>query len=188
MLSSYAYAYQAESETYTGVPYSKLDCQAFVEKVLYDLGVRTEANNRYNWKGSNDIWRHALQWRGTLEECRQKYGIIPPGALVFIVQHDGGEVDRGYHDDQGNASHVGIFVGDGSLPVRDSTKTAHRDGVGYRTLTGFTHVGFLSMLSYKIAPTTTIAEKAVSVLRNKNSSDADVLSAIEILTTYLRRI
>ena len=86
------------------IPYSKLDCQAFVERVLKDCGVVRD------WKGSNDMWRNALSWRGTYNDAILKFGKIPKGAWLFTVKNDGGEKARGYNDSDGNAAHVGIYT------------------------------------------------------------------------------
>lgn len=148
-VNSLIFADQANSSKYTGVPYSKLDCQAFVEKVLEDCGVRKPDGSIYNWKGSNSMWRNALIWKGTIEECLHRYGEIPIGSWLFIIKNDGGEKEKGYNDNQGNASHVAIYCNPGEEePVRDSTKTNTRNGVGYRSLKGFTHVGLPSMIEY----------------------------------------
>ena len=186
-----AYATQAMSEKYTGVPYSKLDCQAFVEEVLKDCGVRKPDGSAYNWRGSNHMWREALSWKGTIEECRTRYGEIPIGAWVFIVKNDGGEKDRGYHDNEGNASHVGIYCRHNYEQVRDSTKTTYRNGVGYRELKGFTHVGLPKMIIYK--EETQPADEsealgAISVIRNDDSTDSEVLEALKTLTKYMKGV
>ena len=183
-----AYATQAQSDRYTGVPYSKLDCQAFVEEVLKDCGVRKPDGSVYNWKGSNSMWRNALRWKGTIEECKRLFNGIPLGAWVFIVKNDGGEVARGYHDNEGNASHVGIYCREGSEPVRDSTKTAKRDGVGYRKLEGFTHVGLPTMITYNGNTSRIEAIKAVSIVRDPDSTDEDCLKALETLTKYMKGV
>ena len=183
-----AYATQAQSDRYTGVPYSKLDCQAFVEEVLKDCGVRKPDGSAYNWKGSNSMWRNALRWKGTIEECKRLFNCIPLGAWVFIVKNDGGEVAKGYHDNEGNASHVGIYCREGSEPVRDSTKTAKRDGVGYRKLDGFTHVGLPTMITYNGNTSRIEALKAVSIIRDENSTDEDCLKALETLTKYMKGV
>lgn len=99
----------------SGIAYSVLDCQAFVEKVLSDCGV-----NR-NWKGSNHMWRNALSWKGTIDEARKKFGDIPKGIWLFTVANDGGEKERGYHDNEGNAKHVGIYTGLGKGAMHSST-------------------------------------------------------------------
>ena len=183
-----ACATQAQSDRYTGVPYSKLDCQAFVEEVLKDCGVRKPDGSVYNWKGSNSMWRNALRWKGTIEECRRLFNGIPLGAWVFIVKNDGGEVARGYHDNEGNASHVGIYCREGTEPVRDSTKTAKRDGVGYRKLDGFTHVGLPTMITYNGNTSRIEALKAVSIVRDPDSTDEDCLKALETLTKYMKGV
>lgn len=186
MLTGTDFAMKAQSDEYTGIPYSKLDCQAFVERVLRDAGCRNTAGNAYNWRGSNSMWRNALSWKGTLAECYTKFGRIPLGAWVFIVKDDGGEKDRGYNDNAGNASHVGIYCRDDSDPVRDSTKTKSRDGVGYRKLDGFTHVGLCKYISYDGTNSEEEALKAIEILRNYESTGRQVLSALVTIKNYLK--
>lgn len=168
-ISNKAYAEQARSPRYDGIPYSKVDCQAFVELVLKDCGVRKADGTPYNWTGSNKIWRTALYWRGTIEECIHTFGEIPSGAWVFIVANDGGEKDKGYNDNDGNAKHVGIYCDPSSkTPVRDSTRSTKtgRDGVGYRSLKDFTHVGLPYMIDFDYygAPDKTTKEEALKAL------------------------
>lgn len=180
-------AEQAVTGGYVGQPYSKWDCQAFVEQVLKDLGVRKPDGNAYNWKGSNSMFRNHIRWRGTIEECKQKFGCIPQGAFMFLVKHDGGEVERGYHDDLGNASHVGLYVGTSPLPVMDSQPTG---GVQYRKLSIFTHVGLMDMIDYSSSPEPTPRTEldAVRIIRNADSTDEEVLEALETLTKYLKEV
>lgn len=153
MVNHIDFAEQADSDKYKGIPYSKLDCQGFVEEVLYDCGVRKANGTRYNWKGSNSMWRNALSWKGTIAEAVAKFGAIPRGAWMFTVKRDGGEVERGYHDNEGNASHVGIYI-EGSR-YRHSTKTKTLDGVSYGVMNGsWTHVGIPKMIDFDTnAPT-----------------------------------
>lgn len=188
-----AYAIQAMSDKYTGIKYSKLDCQAFVEEVLKDAGVRKPDGSVYNWKGSNSMWRNALSWKGTIDQCRTQFGEIPPGAWVFIVKRDGGEKEKGYNDNEGNTTHVGIYCRHQYQQVRDSTRTTYRDGVGYRDLTGFTHVGLPKMILYneETAPYITPETKAigsVNILRDPSSTALQVLDALKTLTKYLRGV
>ena len=96
-VSNTQFAEQARSSKYDGVPYTKLDCQGFVEEVLKDCGVRKADGTPYNWRGSNSMWRNALLWRGTIAECLHRYGEIPLGAWVFIIKNDGGEKEKGYN-------------------------------------------------------------------------------------------
>ena len=150
MESAVHFADVADDPSYNKYKYTDLDCQAFVEKVLYDSGVRKPDGSAYNWKGSNAMWRSALSWRGTIAEAVDKFGQVPDGSWVFMLKYDGGEKDRGYNDGEGNASHVGIYVGGGL--VRDSTRSTKtkRDGVGLRSISDFNMVGLCKYLDYDI--------------------------------------
>lgn len=178
-------AEQAVTGNYVGKPYSKYDCQAFVEQVLKDLGVRKPDGTPYNWKGSNSMFRTNIRWRGTIEECQKKFGCIPQGAFLFLVKHDGGEVERGYHDDLGNASHVGLYIGSTPFPVMDSEPTG---GVQYRRLSIFTHVGLMTMIDYSTNPEPAHRTEldAIRIIRNEDSTDEEVLEALKTLTKYLK--
>lgn len=184
-------AEQAITGGYLGQPYSKYDCQAFVEQVLKDLGVRKPDGSPYNWKGSNSMFRNYIRWRGTIEECRKKFGSIPTGAFLFLVKNDGGEVEKGYHDGLGNASHVGLYIGAGQFPCMDSQPTG---GVQCRKLSVFTHVGLMDMIDYATSPEPpsdpddTEAVKAVHILRDDNSTDRECLEALKTLTKYMREV
>ncbi len=184
-------AEQAVTGNYLGKPYSKLDCQAFVEEVLKDLGVRKPDGTPYNWKGSNSMFRNYIRWRGTIEECKKKFGSIPQGAFMFLVKHDGGEVEKGYHDGLGNASHVGLYIGTSPNPCMDSQPTG---GVQYRKLNVFTHVGLMDMVDYSTSPEPPSdpdqeeAIKAISIIRSDTASDAECLKALKTLTKYMKEV
>lgn len=91
---------------YLGTPYSTMDCQAFVERCLSDIGINL------NLAGSNAWYREvkAHGWVGTPDECKRKYGSIPPGAFLFILKDDGKEPAKYHGDGIGNASHIGIYT------------------------------------------------------------------------------
>lgn len=149
MITGAKFAEQARSDKYNKLTYSQVDCQGFVEKVLYDSGCRKSDGQAYNWKGSNSMWRNALSWKGTKEECIKQFGTIPLGAFTFILKFDGGEVERGYHDNEGNAVHVGIYVGNDE--TRDSTRNSSgRDGPGYRPLKDWNRIGLCKYLDYNV--------------------------------------
>lgn len=174
MITGEQLALQAVSSKYDSITYDKYDCQAFVELVLRDCGVRTDTGAVYNWKGSNHMWRTALAWKGTIEDCKRYFGRIPVGSWVFMLSDDGGEVSRGYHDDEGNAVHVGIYCKpDSKNSVRDSTKGSKRNGVGYRPLSDFNRVGLPFMVNYNAVPTSVITKE-------------EALQALEILTKYMK--
>lgn len=112
---------------YLGVPYSKMDCQAFVEKCLSDIGIDD------NLSGSN-AWYRRMTWVGTPEECKSSFGDIPRGAFLFILKHDGKEPEKYKPDGIGNASHIGIYTGISGKEmcemsgVEDALKFDHGNG------------------------------------------------------------
>ncbi len=153
MYTGKQYAEQAKNPKYDKLTYSQYDCQAFCELVLRDLGVRQANGKPYDWKGSNDMFRNAVSWVGTVDECRRTFGEIPLGAWAFMWDTTGNEKKRGYYDGKGNASHIGIYIGNDT--VRDSTKIKNaagnviRDGVGSRPLKQFQKVGLPKMLDFE---------------------------------------
>lgn len=156
------------------ISYQDKDCQEWVEYVLQELGVRKENGTVYNWKGTNDMWRNALLWKGTQEECIQQFGKIPEGAWLFKHKYDGGEVKRGYHDKEGNAYHVGIYTGEEK--VLDSST----GGVAYRDAKNFNMVGLPFMIDYLTPVASPVVNEEAVV------SKADALKALEILTKFVK--
>lgn len=176
MVTAAHFAKVAEDTKYNKYKYEELDCQAFVEKVLYDSGCRKPDGGKYNWAGSNSMWRSALSWRGTIAEAIDKFGSIPDGAWTFIVKNDGGEKDRGYTDGKGNASHVGIYIDGGQ--VRDSTRSTKtkRDGVGTRSINDFNYIGLCKYLDYNTG------------IVNNDSQIRSILDQIDNLLRNLREV
>ena len=99
-----AEALSLAGDKYMGRKYSEMDCQAFVENSMRDVGLMMDL------KGSNAWYREVMKngWVGSPEECKKVFGSIPKGALLFIHAFDKGEEQRGYHDGLGNAKHIGI--------------------------------------------------------------------------------
>lgn len=168
------YADQAKDKKYEKLTYDNVDCQAFCELVLKDIGVRKSNGAVYNWKGSNDIARNACSWIGTKEECIKQFGFIPLGAWAFIWDNTGKEKERGYYDGLGNYSHIGIYVGDNI--VRDSTRYKDskgnyvRNGPSNRALSAFNRIGLAKMLDFTVQPQYNNHDKIMSIIaeiRNK---------------------
>lgn len=132
-------------DKYLGTPYSEMDCQAFVEKCMADVGYRR------NLPGSN-AWYRAMDWTGTPEECKKQYGCIPPGALLFILSHDGGEPAKYKPDGLGNASHMGIVThrDEGAIHSSSSRGCVAKSKFADKTIPngGWNQVGLLSEFDY----------------------------------------
>ena len=108
-------------DQYLGREYknNNFDCQDFVEQVMHRLGIPD------NLPGSN-AWYRKMTWVGTPRECIMKFGSIPKGALLFILQNDGKEPEKYRSDGIGNASHIGIKTGSSGA---DMVKRASEYGV-----------------------------------------------------------
>lgn len=90
-----------------GTPYSEMDCQAFVEWCFRKCGYSKDL------AGSNAWYRYILQHGAimTPEECVRQLGTVPKGAVLFILENNGGEPAKYKPDGLGNASHMGLSTG-----------------------------------------------------------------------------
>lgn len=85
-----------------------MDCQGLCEYLLERSGV---SYNECNLAGSNSHYR-ACAWTGTIDECKARFGgEIPAGAWLFILEPSGGEPAKYRSDGIGNASHMGVYLG-----------------------------------------------------------------------------
>ena len=131
-------------DKYLGRTYSQMDCQAFVEQCLADAGLPVDLT------GSN-AWYRTMTWVGTPEECRAKFGSIPVGAFLYILEQNGKEPNQYKADGLGNASHIGIYIGRNSGAIHSSYS---RGGVYYSYFAGSTinggwnRVGLWTELDY----------------------------------------
>ena len=121
MVTGEQFAKQAIDGGYIGIPYSKLDFQGFVERVLADCGIRKPNGTVYDWRGSNSMYRNFQQWRGSIKEAEAAFGALPIGCLLYTRKTDGGEKDKGYNDGLGNFSHVGIYLGEPHGVIHSTT-------------------------------------------------------------------
>ena len=130
---------KANIDTLIGIPYSDLDCQALMEKILKRGGVKAP-----NWRGSNHMWRDALSDKMPIDEMIARYRQAVPGCWLFTIRDDGGEQAKGYNDNEGNAAHVGWCI-DGVRVIHSTS-----GGVQYDTVSSkrWTHAGFCRLLEY----------------------------------------
>ena len=132
-------------QKYLGTPYSTMDCQTFVERCMADCGLKRDL------RGSN-AWYREMDWTGTPEECKQRFGSIPTGAMLFIWSDDGGEIARGYKDGKGNASHIGIVThtGKGAIHSSSSRGCVAESGFADKTIRngGWNRIGLSRLFDY----------------------------------------
>lgn len=121
MVTGEQFAKQAIDGGYIGIPYSKLDCQGFVERVLADCGIRKPNGTVYDWRGSNAMYRNFQQWRGSIKDAETAFGALPIGCLLYTRKTDGGEKEKGYNDNLGNFAHVGIYLGEPHGVIHSTT-------------------------------------------------------------------
>ena len=132
---------------YLGVPYARMDCQAFVEQCLRDCGLEK------NLAGSNAWYREVMKHGAVMtpEECIRELGKVPAGAFLFILSQDGGEPAKYKPDELGNASHIGICTGRGEGAIHSSASrgcVAESIFKGKSISGGWNRVGLWNEVSY----------------------------------------
>lgn len=126
--------FATKGDQYIGWKYSEIDCQKLVELMLSEVGIHK------NLPGSNAWYRYCREngWVGTPEECRKKFGKIPVGAWLFILENNGKEPDKYKADGLGNASHIGVYIGrkDGAIHSSSSRGCVAYSKFNGRTISG----------------------------------------------------
>ena len=132
-------------DKYLGRPYSEMECQAFVERCMSDVGYHRDL------PGSN-AWYRAMDWTGSPEDCLKEFGQIPKGALLFILKQDGKEPAKYQGDGIGNASHIGMKTGrnDGAIHSSSSKGCVCTSKFQDKTIAngGWNRVGLLKVFDY----------------------------------------
>ena len=145
-IDSVAFSFAGDKDL--GVPYSEMDCQAFVERCMADCGFRKDL------PGSNAWYREVMNngWVGSPEDCMKEFGQIPKGALLFILKHDGKEPDKYKKDGIGNASHIGFKTGrnDGAINSSSSRGCVATSKFQDKTIPngGWNRVGLYNQFTY----------------------------------------
>ena len=104
-------------DKYLGRSYQEMDCQAFVEKCMADVGCRRDLG------GSNSWYRECMKhgWVGSPEECAKEFGSVPKGALLFILEAVGPKTPAKFRNDGiGDVTHMGIVTGRGDGAIHSS--------------------------------------------------------------------
>ena len=104
-------------DKYLGRSYEEMDCQAFVERCMADVGLRMDLG------GSNSWYRECMKhgWTGTPKECVKKFGSVPKGALLFILEPVSAKTPAKFRNDGiGDATHMGIVTGCGEGAIHSS--------------------------------------------------------------------
>lgn len=126
-----------------GTPYAQMDCIGLVVQAIRQAEGAHGESLTYRCGGTNELWRSLsasgkyryITRRVTLESAKS-LGLLRPGALVVIWE--AGHSDK-YGDDEGDCSHIGMFVGDADCEVVHASKS--RGCVVASTLeNGWTHV------------------------------------------------
>lgn len=128
-----------------------MDCQGLVEYLLNQSGISW---SECNLSGSNAHWRKCV-WRGTPEECKSKYGCVPPGAWLFIVSEVSSSTPAKYCEDGlGDAEHMGVYLGNGvAIHASASRKSVARSTFNEKTIRngGWNAVGFPPWIDFGIS-------------------------------------
>lgn len=143
----------------------KQDCIGFCNLIRKRLGLPLMTN------GTNSLWRNVggnfLWWRGTLQECLDTYGSIPPGAYLFKCYPEG---SRGYNpppqyqgDGIGDFNHIGIYTDRGlgvmqsggyDVPANGGVHDSNFEPIQeVMTRPWWTHVAFGNNISFEGSPT-----------------------------------
>ncbi len=127
-----------------GMTLRGMDCQGLVEYCLIRAGV---PKAECGLAGSNAHWR-ACVWTGTPEECKTAFGCIPGGAALFIWQEDGAP-SKYDGDGMGNATHIGLWLGDTSIAASASRGQVIESNFAGKTINGgWNRVGLLPWVDY----------------------------------------
>ena len=137
-------------DKYLGRSYQEMDCQAFVEKCMADVGYRKDLG------GSNSWYRECMKhgWVGSPEECAKEFGSVPKGALLFILEAVGPKTPAKFRNDGiGDVTHMGIVTGRGDGAIHSSSSRGCVATSKFKGKTipngGWNRVGLLNQFDYE---------------------------------------
>lgn len=131
-----------------GMSLTGMDCQGLVEYCLIQAGI---PKAECNLAGSNAHYRKCV-WTGTPEEAVARFGKVPAGASLYILEQDGGEPDKYKADGIGNASHMGIWTGKESIAASASKGNVIQSNFNGKTIHGgWNRVGLEPWVDYGVS-------------------------------------
>ena len=92
-----------------GHTYAEMDCQAFVEYCVNQCG------GSMAYAGSNDMYRNAVAYLATIENAKAEGRLVPGAGLLIVEEVGAGTPARYRGDGLGDATHVGLYVGEKAL-------------------------------------------------------------------------
>ena len=136
-------------DKYLGRSYEEMDCQAFVEKCMADVGLRMDLGGSNSWY--RECGKHG--WVGTPEECVREFGSVPKGALLFILEPVGPKTPAKFRNDGiGDVTHMGIVTGCGDGAIHSSSSRGYVATSKFRGKTipngGWNRVGLYDKFDY----------------------------------------
>ena len=144
-----AVSFSWAGDKYIGTPYSKMDCQAFVEKCMADVGLHMDLGGSNSWY--REIMKHG--WTGTPEDCMKTFGQIPKGAIIFIMEPVSASTPEKFRKDGiGDVTHMGIKTGrnDGAIHSSSSRGCVATSVFKDKTIRngGWNRVGLYNKFTY----------------------------------------
>ena len=145
-----ALEFSMAGDKYLGRSYEEMDCQAFVERCMADVGYKRDLG------GSNSWYRECRShgWVGSPEDCVKVFGSVPKGALLFILEPVGPKTPGKFRDDGvGDATHMGIVTGRGDGAIHSSSSRGCVATSKFKGKTipngGWNRVGMLADFEYQ---------------------------------------
>ena len=107
--SGAAVAAKAIATVAEGHTYTEMDCQAFVEYCANACG------GHMVYAGSNDMYRNASVYLATIANARAEGKLVPGAGLLIVEEVSEGTPAKYRGDGLGDATHVGLYVGEKAL-------------------------------------------------------------------------
>lgn len=97
-----------------GHSYAEMDCQAFIEYCVNSCG------GRMAYAGSNAMYRSSAVYLATIANAKAEGKLVPGAGLLIVEEVSAGTPAKYRGDGLGDATHVGLYVGERALVDVDS--------------------------------------------------------------------